>query len=603
MHAQGPSAGGRERRRAARVAARQQHQAEDLQTGAARQYHTHTIGVSLHQVKSGLATGRRRGALRWLRRRLDWGLVELCTVCGQSAHGRKDAEEARWPADSGGEITPRPALTVRMCASALEYHVQDPQAASPPSEAGPVDRSSCAARRVLIVAGQADIRHLAATCATGGGWLIEACATGTDAVFHLSAHPPDVLVYAEPLPDMSMSRLWRAAGPALRYAVRIHAAAWPALEPRSPHPADEASGPCPGHVRTIDVLPRADALDRVLRGLETLVTGGNAPSTSSILDAEDGVWHGMVGTTPVMRDLFGLIRRLAPHVRTALILGEPGSGKETVARVLHRAGPRATAPFVALDCASLGEVASDTFGAPWRTPDHDSWGVFHQVSGGVLFLDAVGELTATAQGRLLSALEARGCGGAGPPGPGPDVHVFAASDRDLRSEVASGRFRRDLFYHLSVVELRVPALRERRTDIIRLAVTFLQASARRLTHALEGFTEDAEALLTHAPWEGNVRELRSLVERVSLLAEGPLVTAREVLACLPGQLGGARAPAAADRDAVERAQLMAALDDAGGNKKAAAERLGLSRRAFYRRLERLAMVDTISRRSGRRLAS
>jgi DNA-binding NtrC family response regulator len=456
----------------------------------------------------------------------------------------------------------------------------------------------------LVVAGEADVRQLAVTCATGGGWLIETCATGADAVFRLSSHSPDVLVYAEPLPDMPMSQLWRAAGPELKYAVRIHAAAWPALEPSSTRAGDDAHGRGPGHMRSFDVLPRADALDRVLRGLEILVTGGLSPAVSSILDAEDGVWHGMVGTTPVMRDLFGLIRRLAPHVRTALILGEPGSGKETVARVLHRAGPRVATPFVALDCASLGDVASDTFGVPWRQAERDStWGVFQQVSGGVLFLDAVGELTATAQGRLLSALEARGCGGAGSPGPGPDVHVFAASDRDLRSDVASGRFRRDLFYHLSVVELRVPSLRERRTDIVRLAVLFLQASARRLTHALEGFTEDAEALLTNAPWEGNVRELRSLVERVSLLAEGPLVTAREVLACLPGQLGGAREPAAADRDAVERAQLLAALDDARGNKKAAAERLGLSRRAFYRRLERLAMDDTISRRPGRRLAS
>lgn len=494
---------------------------------------------------------------------------------------------------------------MRACASALEYHVQDPQAVSPPSADGLSRRSAGAASgRVLVVAGEADVRQLAVTCATRGGWLIEACATGTDALFRLSSDPPDVLVYAEPLPDMPMSQLWRALGTDVRYAVRIHAADWPLLEPSSACASADAAGRVPAHVRSFDVLPRADALDRVFRGLESLVNRRLSPSISSMVDVEDGVWHGMVGTTPVMRDLFGLIRRLAPHVRTALIVGEPGSGKETVARVLHRAGPRAAAPFVALDCASLGDVASETFGVPWRNAGSEStWGVLQQVGGGVLFLDAVGELTATAQGRLLSALEARGSGAAGSTGPGPDVHVFAASDRDLRLEVASGRFRRDLFYHLTVVELRVPSLRERRTDIVPLAVMFLQASARQLTHALEGFTEDAEALLINAPWEGNVRELRSLVERVSLLAEGPLVTAREVLACLPGQLGGAREPAVVDREARERAQLLAALDDACGNKKAAAERLGLSRRAFYRRLERLAMNDTITRRPGRRLAS
>lgn len=481
--------------------------------------------------------------------------------------------------------------------------MHDPQATPPPSAEGSSGHgASSIERRALVVAGQDAVREMAVACATGRGWITEACATGTDAVYHLSSRPPAVVVYAEPVPDMPVSQLWRAAGPSLRFAVRIHAGAGPGLDHASARAGEPADAGVLAHVRTIDVLPRAEALDGALRALEALVPAAPA-AVASLLDADDDALHGMVGATPVMRDLFGLIRRLAPRVRTALILGEPGTGKELLARVLHRAGPRAAGRFIALDCASLGEGAATTFGAPWCSPgEHPAWGVFQQATGGVLFLDAVGDLSATAQGRLLSALESRGFHGGSPPTPGPDVHVFAASERDLRSDVAAGRFRRDLFYHLSVVELRVPSLGERRPDIVRLAAAFLRNCARHVTHALEGFTEDAEALLTCAPWEGNVRELRSLVERVSLLAEGPLVTARDVLACLPCQRGTERDAAAADREARERAHLLAVLDDVGGNKKVAAERMGLSRRAFYRRLERLSMDDTITRRPGRRLA-
>lgn len=454
---------------------------------------------------------------------------------------------------------------------------------------------------MLVVAGDEALRALATAAARDRGWAPHACATGTDAIFRVTSEPPDVLVYAEPLPDMPVSQLWHALDSTLRHVIRVRAAVWSG----DGRTLDQPVG-WPSHIRLVEVPPRADALTDALAALEGLVPPRAVETLASRLDGDDDAsWHGMVGGTPIMRDLFGLMRRLAPHVRTALIVGEPGTGKELVARVLHRAGPRAERQFVALDCASLGDVAPDTFGLPWRAAGElPAWGVLQQAAGGVLFLDAVGELTATAQGRLLTALEARGMSDrASLAGHAPDVHVFAASDRDLRPDVAAGRFRRDLFYYLSVVELRVPALRERRPDITRLASVFLRSCGRNFPHALEGFTEDAEALLVNAPWEGNVRELRSLIERVALLSEGPQVTAREVLACLPGEWQVTADAESANRDAHERARFLAVLDEVGGNKKAAAARLGLSRRAFYRRLERLSMDATIARRPVRRLAS
>jgi two-component system response regulator HydG len=324
---------------------------------------------------------------------------------------------------------------------------------------------------------------------------------------------------------------------------------------------------------------------------------------------------GMIGRGPVMQDLFGMIRRLAPHVRTALITGETGTGKELVARALHQTGPRRDRRFVTVNCSAVVETLfeSELFGhvrgAFTGATDHKP-GLFELADGGTLFLDEIGELPQSVQAKLLRVLELGEVHRVGSlESKRVNVHVIAATNRDLRTEVAAGRFRSDLYYRLNIVEVRLPTLRERREDIPYLTAAFVRQTSERLQKPVIGLAPGAERLLASAPWEGNVRELRNVIERACILVEGEFITERELGISMPGPMtvssaapplqSGADAPAAADRDllvTVERDHIQRALARAGGNKKAAAKMLGLSRRALYRRLERLDLADTITRR-------
>jgi DNA-binding NtrC family response regulator len=322
----------------------------------------------------------------------------------------------------------------------------------------------------------------------------------------------------------------------------------------------------------------------------------------------------MIGRAPRMQDLFGMIRRLAPHVRLALITGETGTGKELVARALHTLGPRRDRRFIAVNCSAVNDTAfeSELFGhvrGGFLGATENKPGLFELADGGTLFLDEIGGLPSTAQAKLLRVLEMSEVSRVGALEPRRvDVHVLAATNRDLRAEVAAGRFRGDLYYRLNIVEVKLPPLRDRREDIPYLTASMVREIADRLQKPLRGLTPGAEGLLIESAWEGNVRELRNVIERACILADGEFVTERELAMCLPppapAPVATAAAavlhtPSAADTELlvnVERDHIQRALVRAGGNKKAAAQMLGLSRRALYRRLERLDLSATIARR-------
>jgi two-component system, NtrC family, response regulator HydG len=323
---------------------------------------------------------------------------------------------------------------------------------------------------------------------------------------------------------------------------------------------------------------------------------------------------GMIGRGPLMQDLFALIRRLAPHVRIALISGETGTGKELVARALHRSGPRKDRRFITVNCSAVVEslFESELFGhvrgAFTGATDHKP-GLFEAADGGMLFLDEVGELPLSVQAKLLRVLELGEVHRVGSlESRHVNVHVLAATNRDLRADVAAGRFRSDLYYRLNIVEVRLPPLRDRREDIPYLTAAFVRDAAERLNKPFAGLTPGAERLLATARWDGNVRELRNVIERASILTDGAFITERELSASMPTDSIAAPRPLLSspasgidpgDTDSlanVEREHIQRALAKAGGNKKVAAQMLGLSRRALYRRLERLDLADSISRR-------
>lgn len=316
---------------------------------------------------------------------------------------------------------------------------------------------------------------------------------------------------------------------------------------------------------------------------------------------------GMIGRGPAMQTVFSLVRRLAPHMRTVLISGETGTGKELVASALHSLGSRRARKLVTINCSAVVETLfeSELFGhvrGAFTGATDNKMGLFEVASGGTLFLDEVGELPLAVQAKLLRVLE---CGEVQRVGSlearRVDVQVIAATNRDLAVEVEERRFRSDLFYRLNVIGIELPPLRHRREDIPYLTAAFVREHASRMHKEIGGLTPDAERLLATAEWPGNVRELRNVIERACILADREFITERELQGGMRPAVGPRASmtapPVAAlfDGDVpgavrsladVERDHIVTVLDEAGGNKSQAARALGVSRRAFYRRLER-----------------
>ncbi|MBI4886941.1 MAG: sigma-54-dependent Fis family transcriptional regulator [Acidobacteria bacterium] len=307
---------------------------------------------------------------------------------------------------------------------------------------------------------------------------------------------------------------------------------------------------------------------------------------------------GMVGRSPGVQELFDLIRRLAPHARTALVTGETGTGKELVARALHTIGPRHNRKFIAFNCSAVVEALfeSELFGhtrGAFTGAVEAKAGLFEAADGGTIFLDEVGELPLPVQAKLLRVLENGEVQRVGATeARRVDVRLVAATNRRLLDEVAAGRFRQDLYYRLNVVEIPLPPLRLRRDDIPYLTAAFIREFAGRFGKPIAGVSPGAERLLHDAPWPGNIRELRNVIERACMLGDGRLLSERDLLAAL----GGTRpvhAPDAAgtprhDADSgrrLDRGAVAQALQSVGGNRAAAARVLQISRRALYRRLD------------------
>ncbi|HVC21627.1 MAG TPA: sigma-54 dependent transcriptional regulator [Vicinamibacterales bacterium] len=310
-------------------------------------------------------------------------------------------------------------------------------------------------------------------------------------------------------------------------------------------------------------------------------------------------FQGMIGRTSQMLELFRLIRRIAPHFTTALITGETGTGKELVARALHALGARRERPFIPVNCSAIVETLfeSELFGhtkGAFTGATDSRPGLFERANGGVIFLDEIGELPLAAQSKFLRVLEDGIITKVGASETHKvDVRLVAATNRVLEREVQEGRFRADLYYRLHVVGLHVPALRERRDDIPLLARGFVDEYNRQFGKTLRGLTPEAEQMLTAYDWPGNVRELRNVLERACMLADSEFVDRKDlVLTSGLAPLDDATAVTRSVRpiQEIERAEIVRALDETAGNKKEAARRLGISRRALYRRLEKFGLA-------------
>jgi DNA-binding NtrC family response regulator len=312
---------------------------------------------------------------------------------------------------------------------------------------------------------------------------------------------------------------------------------------------------------------------------------------------------GMVGRSPAMQDVFAQIRRLAPHARITLITGGTGSGKTLAAQVLHQLGPRRERELSAVSCAAVVETLFDSelFGhvrGAFQGANADKIGLFEHADGGTVFLDDVDALPPALQGKLLRVLQRGEVQRAGSSDVrAVDVHVIAATSRSLNDGVAAGRFNADLYDRLKTATISVPLLRDRPEDLPYLAAVFVRNFAERFSKPIGGLTPAAERLITTAVWDGNVAQLRRVLERACMLADGEFVTDTEMAdamrqqnvahAALPMRRATGEHPTGpAPLADIARDHILRTLDAVKGNKAVAARLLGLSRRAFYRQLER-----------------
>jgi DNA-binding NtrC family response regulator len=295
----------------------------------------------------------------------------------------------------------------------------------------------------------------------------------------------------------------------------------------------------------------------------------------------------LIGASTGMANIRESIERMAPTPSTVLIGGESGTGKELVARELHALSTRAQGPFVVVNCASLSadDMATELFGhmeGGAQGLQHARDGLFYYAQGGTLFLDEVAELPMSVQAGLLRALEEKQIR---PVGSNQtldiDVRIVAATNRDLAQAVAQGRFRQDLYYRLQVLELMMPPLRERTTDIEALVEHFIEHLSQRLGRPPIQLTVDEWVFLKQYHWPGNVRELRNLIER-SLILGQLNVSALYPMAARSPRPQGHSGPT--DLETMERQHILSVLDSVGGDKTRAAALLGVSRRTLERRV-------------------
>jgi transcriptional regulator with GAF, ATPase, and Fis domain len=312
-------------------------------------------------------------------------------------------------------------------------------------------------------------------------------------------------------------------------------------------------------------------------------------SLSRELDARTG-YAGAIGESEAWRGVLKAASQVASTETTVLLTGESGTGKEVIARFIHRASQKGQGPFIAVNCAALPEqlLESELFGherGAFTGAQHAKPGQIELASGGVLFLDEVGEMSPSAQAKLLRVLQEREFQRLGGTRPiRANVRIIAATNRELRRALTRGDFREDLYYRLHVFEIRLPPLRQRLDDILPLSEAFLADIGRSFARPPAGMTREArQALLDHG-WPGNVRELRNVLERAAIVCEGGLIVPEHLALTADEPATEPVRSETTNVKAIERQLIEQVLRECQGNKSEAARRLGLTRKQLYVRL-------------------
>ena len=448
--------------------------------------------------------------------------------------------------------------------------------------------------RLLVIDDEPGLRQSLHLILTDDGHEVTAASDGAAGLARALADAFDAILCDVRMPAMDgleFLRAYRAAGgSALVIMMSAYGSEDAAVEAMKQGAYDYIPKPFRAD-EVILVLRKAAERERLRGEVESLRSALGAAAAS-----ED-----IVAASAAMRAALDVIAKVAPHRTTVLITGPSGTGKEVLARELHRQSPRAGAPFVAVNCAAIPDtlLESELFGhvrGAFTGAVSDHAGLFAQAAGGTIFLDEIGEVPTALQAKLLRVLqdgEIRRVGDR--VARRVDARVVAATARDLEVEVREGRFREDLFYRLNVVSVRLPPLAERPEDLPPLIRHLMRRHARRLGRAEPALAPEAVRALLDYAWPGNVRELENALERAMVLARGGTIGPEDLPASvLAGAARGARA-AGADLTlehqaaAAEAAAIRAALERVSGNRRQAAELLGISVRTLFYRLRRLGI--------------
>jgi two-component system nitrogen regulation response regulator NtrX len=361
-----------------------------------------------------------------------------------------------------------------------------------------------------------------------------------------------------------------------------------------------------------DFLEKPLDTDRILLTLRNALQHVDLATENIRLKAEVHAQYEIVGSSRGVKQMIERIEKAAPTAARVLITGENGTGKELVARAIHSLSPRARGPFVEVNCAAIPTelIESELFGhvkGSFTGAFADRAGKFELADGGTLFLDEIGDMSLSAQAKVLRALEEGVISRVGSGKPlEVDVRVVAATNKDLKAEIAAGRFREDLLYRLDVVPIEVPPLRARRADIPQLVEHFARQIGGSGGLPLKRFDPEAVQRLGARDWPGNIRELRNAIERLFILAPGPTVTADDVERIVGvGSDSAARAAGTADlagapwlrtatfeefKQVAERTYILAKLKEHDWNVSETARTLEMPRSNLYKKIERYGLA-------------
>jgi len=456
-----------------------------------------------------------------------------------------------------------------------------------------ISRTKAVAERILVVEDEPAARSGLEQLVRAWGFVAESAADGEEALEKVTSFRPAIVIT-----DLIMPRL---DGLGLLRALHQQGADVTTLILTAQGTVDTAveamkEGAYDYLTKPIDLQRLRILLDKIVGRLDTL---REVKALRRQL-RESGTFGSMIGNSPEMRKIYEVIEQAAPTGASVLITGESGTGKELVAQTIHQLSPRASFPFVAINCAAIPEtlLESEIFGhekGAFTGAADRRQGCFELADRGTLFLDEIGEMTPQTQVKLLRVLQERKFRRLGGRiEQSVDVRVLAATNTDPLEAVQKGKLREDLYYRLNVFALRLPPLRDRREDLPLLVQAFINEFNQRNQKAIAGVDPDTRRILDQYAWPGNVRELRNVIERATILAPGPFIEPKHLPPGLAEQPAAARSPQMAlspgtTVEEAERRLILMTLEHTRDNKTRAAEILGISLKTLHNKLNKLRL--------------